>query len=82
LSQIQIKLVVDARDVMCHCAQVQNKNLALHSPELIRQDALSVLQLVNVLCQAVSDTPNNVSQITKAERGNIKHRYETGAPSK
>ena len=45
------------RCVMCHCAQVQNKNLALHSPELSRQDAQSVLQLVSVLCQAVSDTP-------------------------
>ena len=42
---------------MCHCAQVQKKNLALHSPELIRQDTLSVLQQVSVQCQAVSDTP-------------------------
>ena len=38
----QVKAVIDQRCVLCHNAQVQNKGVSLHTPELIRQHAQAV----------------------------------------
>jgi uncharacterized membrane protein len=35
----QVKAVVDQRCTLCHNALVHQKNVALHTPELIRQHA-------------------------------------------
>jgi uncharacterized membrane protein len=71
-----VKAVVDARCVLCHNANVQNKNVALHTPELIQQHAQQMYQQAVVLKQMPM---NNATQITDAERAVIKRWYESGA---
>lgn len=73
-----VKAVMDQRCVLCHNAQVQNKNVALHTPELIRQHAQQVYQQASVLKLMPM---NNATQITDAERDLIKRWYEAGAPA-
>jgi uncharacterized membrane protein len=72
----QVQAVIEQRCVLCHNAQVQNKNVALHTPELIRTNAQAVYQ------QAVvqkSMPLNNATQITEAERALIGRWFEGGA---
>jgi uncharacterized membrane protein len=55
---------------------VQNKNVALHTPELIKVNAQAVYQ------QAVGQKSmplNNATQITEAERALIARWFEAGA---
>jgi uncharacterized membrane protein len=49
LSFAEVKAVIDQRCALCHNAAVQQKNVALHTPELMRQHALGVYQQVVVL---------------------------------
>jgi uncharacterized membrane protein len=74
-----VKAVVDQRCVLCHNAQVQNKNVALHTPELIVMHAQQMYQQAVVLKQMPM---NNATQITEAERALIKRWYESGAPAR
>jgi uncharacterized membrane protein len=71
-----VRQVIDQRCVTCHNAQVQSKNVALHTPELIRQHALTVYQQSVVLKLMPM---NNATQITDAERALIRRWYEAGA---
>ena len=64
--------------MLCHNAQVQQKNVALHTPELIRQHAQSVYQQAVVLKLMPL---NNATQITDDERALIRRWYEAGAPA-
>jgi uncharacterized membrane protein len=73
-----VEHIVQARCVMCHNAQLSNKNVALHTPELIRQHAQQVYQQVAVLKLMPL---NNATQITDVERGEIKRWFESGASS-
>jgi uncharacterized membrane protein len=73
-----VKAVVDQRCVLCHNAQVQQKNVALHTPELIQQHAQAVYQQAVVLKLMPM---NNATQITDAERVLIKRWFESGAPA-
>ena len=61
---------------MCHNAQLQNKNVALHTPELISKHAQQIYQQAVVLKQMPM---NNATQITDNERLLIKHWFESGA---
>jgi uncharacterized membrane protein len=79
VSFVDVKAVVDQRCVLCHNAQVQNKNVALHTPELIVQHAQQMYQQAVVLKQMPM---NNATQITEAERALIKRWYESGAPAR
>ena len=63
---------------MCHNAQLQNKNIALHTPELIQQHAQAVYQQTSVLKLMPM---NNATQITEDERALIRRWFEAGAPS-
>jgi uncharacterized membrane protein len=72
-----VKTVVDARCVLCHNAQVNQKNVMLHTPELIAQHAQAVYQQAVVL---KAMPMNNATAITEAERALIKQWFETGAP--
>jgi uncharacterized membrane protein len=74
----QVKAVIDQRCALCHNAQVQQKNVALHTPELIKQHAQNVYQQSVVLKLMPM---NNATQITDDERDLIKRWYEAGAPS-
>jgi uncharacterized membrane protein len=72
----EIRAVVEQRCVMCHNAQLQNKNVALHTPELISKHAHQIYQQAVVLKQMPM---NNATQITDNERLLIKHWFESGA---
>ena len=64
--------------LLCHNAQVQQKNVALHTPELLKQHAQAVYQQAAVLKLMPM---NNATQITDDERALIKRWYEAGAPA-
>jgi uncharacterized membrane protein len=73
----QVKAVIEQRCTLCHNAQVQQKNVALHTPELIKQHAQNVYQQVSVLKLMPM---NNATQITDDERALIKRWFDAGAP--
>jgi uncharacterized membrane protein len=72
----EVKQVIDQRCAMCHNAQLQSKNVALHTPELVKQHAQQVYQQVSVLKLMPL---NNATQITDGERALIARWYEGGA---
>ena len=63
---------------MCHNAELQNKGIALQTPELIRQHAQAIYQQAVVL---KTMPQNNATQITDDERALIKRWFEAGAPA-
>jgi uncharacterized membrane protein len=71
-----VKAIVDQRCVLCHNAQVQQKNVALHTDALIRQHAQAVYQQAVVLKLMPL---SNATQITDDERAVIKRWVEAGA---
>ena len=73
----QVKAVIDQRCAMCHNAQLQQKNVALHTPELIKQHAQAIYQQVVVLKLMPL---NNATQMTDDERALLKRWFEAGAP--
>ena len=72
-----VAAIAQQRCVICHNAQVQQKNVALHTPELLKQHAQAVYQQAVVLKLMPM---NNATQITDAERAAIKQWFETGTP--
>jgi uncharacterized membrane protein len=74
----EVKAVMDQRCTLCHNAAVQQKNVALHAPELIKQHAQTVYQQVVVLKLMPL---NNATQMTDAERALVKRWFEAGAPA-
>ena len=77
LAFAEVKTVIDQRCAMCHNAALQQKNVALHTPELIKQHAQTVYQQVSVLKLMPL---NNATQITDDERALIKRWFDAGAP--
>ena len=75
----QVQTVMEQRCVLCHNAQVQQKNVALHTTELTLQHAQLVYQQVAVLKLMPM---NNATQITDAERLLVKRWFEGGAPGR
>ena len=73
----EVKTVLEQRCVLCHNAQVQQKNVALHTAEDLKKHAQQVYQQVSVLKLMPL---NNATQITDAERELIKRWSEAGAP--
>jgi uncharacterized membrane protein len=73
----EVRAVVDQRCAMCHNAVVSQKNVALHTPELLKQHAQGVYQQAAVLKLMPM---NNATQITDAERELIRRWYQAGAP--
>jgi uncharacterized membrane protein len=76
-SYAAVRAVIDQRCALCHNAAVQQKNVALHTPQLMQQHALAVYQQTSVLKLMPM---NNATQITDAERELIRRWYESGAP--
>jgi uncharacterized membrane protein len=73
----EVQAVISQRCTLCHNAQLQNKNVALHTPALIQQHAQAIYQQAVVL----RNMPlNNATQISNDERGLIKRWFEAGAP--
>ena len=76
VSMAEIKAVVDQRCVLCHNAETQQKNVALHTPELIKTHAQTMYQQVVVLKLMPL---GNATQMTDAERALIKRWFDSGA---
>lgn len=74
----EVQAVVEQRCAMCHNAQLAQKNVALHTPQLIRQHAQAVYQQVAVLKLMPL---NNATQMTEDERALIERWFEAGAPT-
>lgn len=72
----EVQAVIEQRCVLCHNAQLQNKGVALHTPELIRQHALQIQQ--QVVVQRLMPF-NNATQITEAERALLGRWVAAGA---
>lgn len=75
----EVQAVVQQRCVLCHNAQVQQKNVALHTPALLQQHAQAVYQQA-VLLKAMP--LNNATQITDDERALIRRWYEATASAR
>jgi len=78
VTMAQVKAVVDQRCVLCHNAQVNQKNVLLQTPTLIKQHAQDIYQQAVVLKLMPL---NNATQITDDERDLLKRWYEAGAPT-
>ena len=74
----QAHAVVQQHCVMCHNAQLANKNVALHTPALLQQHAQAVMQQTVVL---KAMPLNNATQMTPGERALIARWYATRDPS-
>ncbi len=75
----QLQQVMEQRCVLCHNADVQSKNVALHTPELIGQHAQAIYQQTSVLKLMPL---NNATQITDDERALIQRWFDAGAPAR
>jgi len=75
----EVQTVITQRCVMCHNAALANKNVALHTPELIAQHAQQVYQ--QAVVQKLMPL-NNATQITDAERALLGRWFEAGAPTR
>jgi uncharacterized membrane protein len=73
-----VNIIMQQRCVLCHNAQVQQKNVALHTPALLQQHAQAVYQQAVVLKLMPM---NNATQITEDERAVLKRWFEAGAPA-
>jgi uncharacterized membrane protein len=78
VSFADVKHVLDQRCTMCHNAQLQSKNVALHTPEQVAKHAQQVYQQAVVLKLMPM---NNATQITDAERALIARWFNEGAPT-
>ena len=75
----EVQAVVGQRCAMCHNEQLNNKNIQLHTPELIAKNAQALYQQAVVL----KTMPlNNATQITDAERVLLGRWFEAGASTK
>jgi uncharacterized membrane protein len=73
----QVQAVIAERCVLCHSATVINKNVQLHTPELIAKNAQALYQ--QTVLQKTMPL-GNATQMLDAERALIKRWYEGGAP--
>jgi uncharacterized membrane protein len=72
----EVKALIDQKCALCHNAQVQQKNVALHTPELIKQHAQGIYQQTAVLKLMPL---NNATQVTDDERALVKRWFDAGA---
>lgn len=79
VSFAEVQQVVAQRCALCHNAQVNSKNIQLHTPELIGLNAQALYQQAVVL---KAMPMNNATQITDAERAVLGRWFEAGAPTK
>ncbi len=76
VTMAEVKAIVDQRCVMCHNAQIANKNIRLDSAEAIRANALLIQQQA-VLSRTMP--MNNATGITDAERAALGRWVQAGA---
>jgi uncharacterized membrane protein len=75
---VDVRNVIEARCVACHNDTLAQKNVGLHTPELVKRHAQAVFQQSVVL----KTMPlGNATQMTDDERALIRRWYEGGAQS-
>jgi len=74
LTEQNLRQVIDQRCVACHNAGLAQKNVALHTPELLTQHAQAVYQQVVITRQMPL---NNATGLTEAERDLVKRWYDS-----
>ena len=75
-SAAEVKSIIEARCLGCHNAQVQAKNVALHTPELLTRHARAIeLQVASRLMPL-----NNATQMTEIERARLLAWVRTDRP--
>jgi len=72
-----VRSVIDQRCAMCHNADLAQKNVALHTSELLKQHAQAVYQQASVLKLMPL---SNATQMTDGERELIKRWFDAGSP--
>lgn len=72
----QVQAVIEQRCVMCHNAQLAQKGMQLHTPELVEQHAQQIYQQA---VQQRSMPLNNATQITEEERALLGRWFEARA---
>ncbi|MFN5047834.1 urate hydroxylase PuuD [Roseateles sp.] len=72
-SLAQVQAVIEQRCVMCHNAQLAQKGMQLHTPELVEQHAQQIYQQT---VQQRSMPLNNATQITEEERALLGRWFE------
>jgi uncharacterized membrane protein len=73
-----VQPVLAQRCLMCHNAQLAQKNVQLHTPALAVQHAQAIYQQAVV---ARTMPLNNATGMTDAERALLKRWFESGAPA-
>ena len=76
VSFAEVQTIVNARCVLCHNAEVNNKGVMLHTPELIAKNAQAMYQQAVVL-KAMPF--GNATQMTAEERAALGRWFEAGA---
>lgn len=76
VSLAQVQPVIAQRCVMCHNAQLANKNIQLHTTELVAKHAQEIYQQAVVMKLMPL---NNATQMTDAERALVRQWFEGGA---
>ena len=74
-----VQPVIAQRCVMCHNAQVFQKNVQLHTPALVVQHAQQIYQQAVV---ARTMPLNNATGMTDDERALVRRWFEAGAPER
>jgi len=77
VSPAQIHMVMEQHCLMCHNAANAQKNVALHTPQLLQQHAQAVYQQTAVLRQMPL---HNATQMSEAERELVRRWFHGGAP--
>jgi uncharacterized membrane protein len=72
----EVDALVKQRCVLCHNAQVANKGVMLHTPELVQSHAQQIYQQAVVL---KAMPMSNATGITDAERAVLKRWFDAGA---
>ena len=76
VTQAEVQPVIAQRCVMCHNAPLANKNVQLHTPELVAKHAQEIYQQAVVMKLMPL---NNATQMTDAERALLRQWFEGGA---
>ena len=80
VSLAEVKAVLDQRCARCHNAQVQQKNVALHTPQLIKQHAQAVYQQAVVLKLMPLNNATRISDAQRADDGSLKRPFSRPWP--
>ena len=80
VSLAEVKAVLDQSCALCHIAQVQQKNVALHTQQLIKQHALAVYQQAVVLKLMPLNNATWISDAKRAESRKFKRPFSRPCP--